>query len=617
MPPRAKQRRSELPTAEEEAHAVDDRKIMCQFVDEYGNKTGAQALLPVTATTAQLEEIVAAIMGKEEPDAPLAFFLDDEQILTSISEHLHHQQKESWREKMLAEGRRFRPKDVDAVPLDVPAEATLTIAYRPQAVFKVRAVSRSAASLDGHSEAVLVVSFSPDGLRLATGSGDKTIRLWDILTCTPTQTLETHRNWVQVLAWSPDNYSLASGSRDGGLVVWRPKLHTTIDTSNLSVTTKSDERDEAKSIDENDGKVKSNRIVVPDEEQLTGTVFAGHSDFLTQIAWEPIHLAATFSSGHGLMSKSSTSKQHFGAVVDRFVSASKDKSMKIWRVSTGRVECTLNGHQAAVTSVKWGGHGHIYSSSQDRNVMIWNSNTGYPLQTLVGHAHWVNTVALNTDAVLRSGWYDHEQRSFAPQKGKDELMKGIEYAKSRFEKVLQLTDGHEVLASCSDDFTTFLWKQSKSPYAAGNSSGNNNKRERDSNDDNLNTSIAAVQFRQSSRLTGHQKLIFSLNFSPDGRWLASCSADNSIKLWDGVTGKFVHTYRGHVAPVYHITWSADSRLLISGSRDTTLKLWCVQTKTLLEDLPGHADEIFFTDWSPSGHHVATGSKDKTIKIWVH
>ena len=67
-----------------------------------------------------------------------------------------------------------------------------------------------------------------------------------------------------------------------------------------------------------------------------------------------------------------------------------------------------------------------------------------------------------------------------------------------------------------------------------------------------------------------------MQFSPDGRLLASASFDKSAKVWDGVTGKFVCTMRGHVGPVYRVTWSGDSRMLVTASEDSTMKLWDVK-----------------------------------------
>ena len=66
--------------------------------------------------------------------------------------------------------------------------------------------------------------------------------------------------------------------------------------------------------------------------------------------------------------------------------------------------------------------------------------------------------------------------------------------------------------------------------------------------------------------------VVQVQFSPDGRWIVSASFDKSVKLWDGVKGTFVASFRGHVRPVYKVSWSSDSRLIVSGSSDSTLKV---------------------------------------------
>jgi len=70
-----------------------------------------------------------------------------------------------------------------------------------------------------------------------------------------------------------------------------------------------------------------------------------------------------------------------------------------------------------------------------------------------------------------------------------------------------------------------------------------------------------------TRLTGHQRQIFHVAFSPDSRLAASSSWDNSVRIWEGKMGKFIATLRGHVGPVYRVAWSADERLLVSASKD--------------------------------------------------
>jgi len=157
-------------------------------------------------------------------------------------------------------------------------------------------------------------------------------------------------------------------------------------------------------------------------------------------------------------------------------------------------------------------------------------------------------------------------------------------AQDRYDKVRKGPIKKDMLVSGSDDFTMFLWspEDSKKPVA---------------------------------RLTGHQQLINDVKFSPDMRYIASASFDKSIRLWNGLTGKFVATLRGHVQRVYQLAWSADSRLLASASADSTCKVWSISNKKLMCDLPGHSDEVYAVDWSPNGEFVCSGGKDKILKIW--
>ncbi|KAK7846318.1 notchless protein like protein [Quercus suber] len=282
----------------------------------------------------------------------------------------------------------------------------------------------------------------------------------------------------------------------------------------------------------------------------------GHKKWITGISWEPAHL---------------------NAPCRRFVSASKDGDARIWDIVTKKCVICLSGHTLAITCVKWGGDGVIYTGSQDCTIKVWETSQGKLIRELKGHGHWVNSLALSTEYVLRTGAFDHTGKQYSSP----EEMKKV--ALERYNKMKG--NAPERLVSGSDDFTMFLWE----PF---------------------------VSKHPKTRMTGHQQLVNHVYFSPDGQWVASASFDKSVKLWNGATGKFVAAFRGHVGPVYQISWSADSRLLLSGSKDSTLKVWDIRTQKLKQDLPGHEDEVYAVDWSPDGEKVASGGKDRVLKLWM-
>ncbi|MGL5082080.1 MAG: AAA-like domain-containing protein [Microcoleaceae cyanobacterium] len=124
---------------------------------------------------------------------------------------------------------------------------------------------------------------------------------------------------------------------------------------------------------------------------------------------------------------------------------------------------------------------------------------------------------------------------------------------------------------------------------------------------------ALYQTEESNRLIGHQKAVWDVAFSPDGRYIATAGGDNMVKLWQS-NGKFLRTLKAHQGPVWGVVFSPDSQTLASGSWDNTVKLWTIDGQ-LERTLSGHTAGVWSVAFSPDGQFLVSASEDKTLKLW--
>uniref|UniRef100_A0A0K0D766 WD_REPEATS_REGION domain-containing protein n=1 Tax=Angiostrongylus cantonensis TaxID=6313 RepID=A0A0K0D766_ANGCA len=116
-------------------------------------------------------------------------------------------------------------------------------------------------------------------------------------------------------------------------------------------------------------------------------------------------------------------------------------------------------------------------------------------------------------------------------------------------------------------------------------------------------------------LNGHEKPISSLKFSPNGVYLASGSAEPTIRVWFANDGKLMQTLTEHKTGINDVAWSPDSLFLASASDDKTVKIWEVETGKCIKTFKGHTSCVFCCAYNPKCTVVATGSSDKTVRIW--
>ncbi|NET91381.1 MAG: hypothetical protein F6K45_25410 [Kamptonema sp. SIO1D9] len=459
-------------------------------------------------------------------------------------------------------------------------------------------------TLVGHQDNIWSVSFSPDGETIASTGDDGTIRLWQVKDGSLIQTLKGHNERLSDLSFSPDGQLIASTALDGTIGLWNLEKPSLV-----------------RVIEGHRGDIASSLSFSPDGTLLASASFfgtvklwkvsngtlvrtlTGHSDRLTDVSFSP----------HG----------------KTLASASFDRTIKLWDVETGTELRTFEGHRAPIWSVSFSPDGKsLVSASEDNTIKIWNLfGEDIEPQTLRGHSSHVKEVSFSPDGkFLVSASDDSTVRVWQINGIEPKILEGH---LGTVWSVNFSSDG-KILASASADGTVKLWRVSSGTELQTLPSERQMVRSLSfspnaaivafSSDDS-NIKLWNLKHNRVERtLKGHSAQLFNLSFSPDGKTLAAGYNDGIVELWSLKDGSLIYTFKGHGDPLRKnkyigISFSRDRQTLASGGNDRTIKLWNLENGMLRRSFFAHHDTITSLSFSPNGELLASASMDGTVKLW--
>jgi WD40 repeat protein len=412
------------------------------------------------------------------------------------------------------------------------------------------------ATLVGHTSHVLCLSYRADGLQLASGSLDNTIRLWNLAQRCQEATLEGHTKWVSCLSYSADGLQLASGSDDRTVRLWsvaRRCLEATLMGHTNWVRCLSYRADGLQLASGcSDRTVRLWNVA----RQCQEATLVGHTNWVRCLSYSPDGL--------------------------QLASGSYDCTIRLWNVARRCQEATLEGHTCPVEYLSYSANGlQLASGSEDSTTRLWNITRRCQEATLEQHTNWVRCLSYSPDGLqLASGSYDRTIRLWnLAQRCLEATLMG--HTGSVY--CLNYSADGLLLASGSKDHTIRLWNVARRCHDA--------------------------------TLVGHTDSIRCLSYSADGLQLASGCSYRTIRLWNVAQRCLEATLVRHTYWIRCLSYSSDGLQLASGSDDRTIRLWNVARRCLEATLEGHTDSIRCLSYSTDGMQLASGGLDHTLRLW--
>ncbi|PAV19949.1 nucleotide-binding-oligomerization-domain like receptor [Pyrrhoderma noxium] len=362
-------------------------------------------------------------------------------------------------------------------------------------------------------------------------------------------------------------------------------------------------------------------------------------------------------------------KQHFMTVTSLsfspdakyLVSGSEDTKINVWDINKGKVE-ELGQHSESIRTIQFSPSGKsILSGSLDRTIRVWNVSTKEMLfaitchdavevaifspdgsHILAGGREWMSMWNIERRVVLSKTFPVDDcisRIAFTPDNSRfvsdgpsgiiqiwDASKDGITTRSFQQRNInsISVSPDSKRIASGSYDGTIYLWDvesgRAVSKLVYGRSIDSISYSPNDQNliafgcSEYKTVNLWNVTNVSSVEIGNHY--ISTVVFSPDGKYIASGSFDNTICIWDIENRKLaVGPLNGHTDSVNSVAYSGDGKRLVSGSRDKTVRIWNSENGQLISTFEGHYSAVKTVAYSNDGLRIVSGSGDTTIIIW--